>query len=146
MNHRRCKPHWRACTQMLTLARCQLEDTAQAMTEVFVIRNQLGHYWGKSKAWVDGSQARLVQRTPHRDEATNTLFELSSRDIDLRGEVLAAELNERGEPVIEPSQIPLPMAAAAQENESAPAGDAGAQSGDQPAASRAPRSGEETPA
>ena len=101
---------------MLTLARCQLEDTAQAMTEVFVIRNQLGHYWGKSKAWVDGSQARLVLRTPHRDEAVNTLFELSSKDIDLRGEVLAAELSERGEPVIEASQIPLPMEATAEQD------------------------------
>ncbi len=79
------------------------------MTEVFVIRNQLGHYWGKSKTWVDGSQPRHVQRTQHRDEAVNTLFELSSKDIELRGEVVAAELSERGEPVIEPSQIPLPM-------------------------------------
>ena len=78
------------------------------MTEVFVIRNQLGHYWGKSKTWVDGSQARLVQRTPHRDEAVNTLFELSSKDFELRGEVVASELTERGEPVVEPSQIPLP--------------------------------------
>ena len=102
---------------MLTLARCQLEDTAQAMTEVFVIRNQLGHYWGKSKAWVDGSQARLVLRTPHRDEAVNTLFELSSKDIDLRGEVLAAELSERGEPIIEASQIPLPMEAIAEQDD-----------------------------
>ena len=79
------------------------------MTEVFVIRNQLGHYWGKSKAWVDGSQAKLVLRTRHRDEATNTLFELSSKDIELRGEVIAVELNERAEPIIEASQIPLPM-------------------------------------
>ena len=81
------------------------------MTDVFLIRNQLGHYWGKSKTWVDGSQPRLVQRTPHRDEAVNTLFELSSRDIDLRGEVVAAQLSERGEPVVEVSQIPLPMEA-----------------------------------
>jgi len=79
------------------------------MTDVFVIRNQLGHYWGKSKAWVDGSQPRLVLRTAHRDEAVNTLFELSSKDFELRGEVVAAQLGERGEPVIEPSQIPLPM-------------------------------------
>jgi hypothetical protein len=79
------------------------------MTDVFVIRNQLGHYWGKSKAWVDGSQPRHVQRSQHRDEAVNTLFELSSKDIELRGEVLAAALSERGEPVIEASQIPLPM-------------------------------------
>lgn len=77
------------------------------MTEVFVVRNQLGHYWGKSKAWVDGTDARAVMRARHEDEAINTLFELSSRDIELRGEVLSAELSERGEPVIEVSQIPL---------------------------------------
>jgi hypothetical protein len=77
------------------------------MTEVFVIRNQLGHYWGKKKTWVDGSDARVVMRAKHEDEAINTLFELSSKDIELRGEVLAAELTERREPIIEASQIPL---------------------------------------
>jgi hypothetical protein len=77
------------------------------MTDVFVVRNQLGHYWGKAKTWVDGSNPRTVMRTRHEDDAMNTLFELSSKDIELRGEVLAVELTERGEPVIEPSQIPL---------------------------------------
>ena len=77
------------------------------MTDVFVIRNQLGHYWGKSKTWVDGSEARAVMRAKHEDEAINTLFELGSKDFELRGEVLSAELSERGEPVIEASQIPL---------------------------------------
>lgn len=77
------------------------------MTDVFVVRNQLGHYWGKAKHWVDGSNPRVVLRTPHQDEAINTLFELSSRDIELRGQVIQAALSERGEPVIEPSQIPL---------------------------------------
>jgi len=89
------------------------------MTDVFVIRNQLGHYWGKSKAWVDGSQPRLVLRTAHRDEAVNTLFELSSKDFELRGEVVAAQLGERGEPIIEPSQIPLPMDPGADDSDEA---------------------------
>ena len=84
------------------------------MTEVFVIRNQLGHYWGKGKAWVDGSQPKQVLRTTHRDEAVNTLFELSSKDFELRGDVVAAELSERREPIIEASQIPLPMEAEAE--------------------------------
>jgi hypothetical protein len=79
------------------------------MAELFVIRNQLGHYWGKSKAWVDGSDARAVKHTGHRDDAVNTLFELSSKDFELRGEVLAVEATERGDPVVEASQIPLPM-------------------------------------
>ena len=77
------------------------------MTDIFVVRNQLGHYWGKSKAWVDGSIPRSVMRTQHEDDAINTLFELSSKDIELRGEVMASALTERGDPVIEPSQIPL---------------------------------------
>jgi hypothetical protein len=80
------------------------------MNEVFVIRNQQGHYWGKGKHWVDGSDARAVMRATHRDVAVNTLFELSSKDFELRGEVIAAALSERGEPMVEPSQIPLPMA------------------------------------
>jgi hypothetical protein len=77
------------------------------MTDIFVVRNQLGHYWGKSKAWVDGSVPRSVMRTQHEDDAINTLFELSSKDVELRGEVIASVLTERGDPVIEPSQIPL---------------------------------------
>ena len=32
------------------------------MTEVYVIRNQHGHYWAKSKEWVDGSEPRTVMR------------------------------------------------------------------------------------
>jgi len=80
------------------------------MTEVFVIRNQLGHYWGKKKHWVDGGDARTVMRLKHRDEAVNTLFELGSKDIELRGEITPAELNPRGEPIIEASAIPLPDA------------------------------------
>ena len=79
------------------------------MSEVFVIRNQLGHYWGKSKAWVDGSEPRGVQRLKHEDEAVNLLFELSSKDFELRGEVVAAELGDRGEPLVEPSEHPLPV-------------------------------------
>jgi hypothetical protein len=79
------------------------------MSELFVIRNQLGHYWGKGKAWVDGSEARAVMRASHRDEAVNTLVELSSKDFELRGEVVQVKANPRGEPVIEPSQIPLPV-------------------------------------
>jgi hypothetical protein len=94
------------------------------MTEVYVVRNQLGHYWGKSKAWADGRDPKAVARFKHEDEAVNTLFELSSKDIGLRGEVVVAELSERGEPQVEPSEIPLPQEEAAEE----PAAEAGADS------------------
>ena len=79
------------------------------MTDVYVIRNQLGHYWGKSKAWVDGSEPRTVMRSPHRDEATNTLVELSAKDIDLRGEIIPVVLSDKGEPQVEASEIPVPL-------------------------------------
>ena len=77
------------------------------MSELFVIRNQLGHYWGTGNAWVDGSDPKSVVRARHQDEAVNILFELSSKDFELRGEVVQVEASERGEPIIEPSQIPL---------------------------------------
>lgn len=80
--------------------------------EVHVVRNQLGHYWGKSKAWVDGRDPRGVARVKHRDEGVNLLFELSAKDVDLRGEVIAVPVTERGEPVLEVSPIPLPDAEA----------------------------------
>lgn len=74
------------------------------MTDVYVVRNQLGHYWGKAKEWVDGREPKTVMRVKHEDEAINTLFELSSKDIDLRGEVMAVALTERGDPVVEASE------------------------------------------
>jgi hypothetical protein len=93
------------------------------MTDVFVVRNQLGHYWGKAKTWVDGSNPRTVMRARYEDEAINTLFELSSKDIALRGEVLAVQLTERGDPIIEPSanllQEPADPSVAASEPEEA---------------------------
>jgi hypothetical protein len=74
------------------------------MSELFVVRNQLGHYWGKKKRWVDGTRPARVLTCKHRDEGLNLLVELSSRDVDLRGEVVAAPVNERGLPQVEPSK------------------------------------------
>jgi hypothetical protein len=55
--------------QMLTLALAFLTQHPQseghriAMTEVLLF-NQLGHYWGKSRTWVDGTSARSNAHTP----------------------------------------------------------------------------------
>jgi hypothetical protein len=78
------------------------------MNDVFVIQNQLGHFWGKKKLWVDGSDGRLVMRVKHRDEAVNTVFELSSKDIELRGEICATTLSNTGVPMVAVSDTPLP--------------------------------------
>jgi hypothetical protein len=78
---------------------------------VYVIRNQLGQYWTRAGEWVDGREPQRVMRLKHRDEAVNQLVELSARDIDLRGEILNPELNDRGEPLLEPSSELTPTLA-----------------------------------
>ena len=79
------------------------------MTAVFVICNQQGHFWGKKKMWVDGSEPKTLLRVKNRDEASNTLFELSSKDFELRGEIVEAQLNPKGDPIVQVSDIPLPI-------------------------------------
>ncbi len=79
------------------------------MSKVFVVRNQLGHYWGKRGVWVDGTNPKAVLHTAHEDAAINTLFELSSQDIDLRGAVCAVALSDRSVPEIEPSKHLIPI-------------------------------------
>ena len=78
------------------------------MSELYVIRNQLGHYWAKSKTWIDGTEPKAAMVLKHEDEAINTLFELSSKDIELRGEMLPVTLSDKGIPNIEPSEHLLP--------------------------------------
>ncbi|MFT4823673.1 MAG: hypothetical protein ACI9DH_000964 [Halioglobus sp.] len=78
------------------------------MTNVFVICNQQGHFWGKKKMWVDGSEPKTLLRVKNRDEASNTLFELSSKDFELRGEIVEAGLSPKGDPIVQVSDIPLP--------------------------------------
>jgi len=84
-------------------AAASARPTAGASADTaFVVRDQRGCYWGKGREWVDGRDARQVARYRHRDEAVNTLFELSSKDVGLRGAVVEAELNARGEPALAP--------------------------------------------
>ena len=78
------------------------------MDRSFILKNQDGHYWGRSKEWVDGSDRSRVAQYKHRDEASNTVFELSSKDFGLRAEVLGMTLKEGKLPKLSISQIPLP--------------------------------------
>lgn len=78
------------------------------MSGAFVIRNQLGHYWGKSGGWVKGGRAGQVACWTHRDEAVNTLFELGSKETDLRGEILLAETEDKQPKNLELSRHPIP--------------------------------------
>ena len=78
------------------------------MSGAFVIRNQLGHYWGKSGSWVKGARAGQVALWTHRDEAVNTLFELGSQDTDLRGEVMLTETEDQLPKNLKISELPVP--------------------------------------
>ena len=78
------------------------------MSTVHIVRNQDGHYWGRGKRWVDGRDRERVASYKHRDEAVNTVFELSSKDIMLRCEVLDLELQEGKLPKLTVSLVPLP--------------------------------------
>lgn len=71
------------------------------MTTAFVIQNQHGHYIDKHGEWVDGRDRRVLYRTIHRDEAVNLNFELSSKDVYLRAEILACEIDSSGQPKVE---------------------------------------------
>jgi hypothetical protein len=78
---------------------------------VFVIRNQLGQFWTRASEWVDGREPQRLLKLKHHDEAINQLVELSSKDIDLRGEIVDCALNERGEPIVEISEHKTPTLA-----------------------------------
>jgi len=80
------------------------------MASVFVVKNQLGLFLNKQQEWVDGRDAHTLYRTTHKDEAINTVFEVSSRDIYLRAEAFACECDEKGNPLVEVTVVPPPPA------------------------------------
>jgi hypothetical protein len=80
------------------------------MSTVFIVTNQDGHYWGRGKRWVDGHDGSRVLPLTHRDEAVNNVFELSSKDVLLRCDILTLNLVDGKLPKLEVSSIPLPDA------------------------------------
>ena len=75
------------------------------MEPTYIVINQLGQYLNKHKAWISGRDSQLIYRTVHKDEALNQVFEMSSKDIELRARILIAELDEKGQPVVEPGPL-----------------------------------------
>ena len=80
------------------------------MSSVFIVTNQDGHYWGRGKRWVDGLDGSRVLALTHRDEAVNNVFELSSKDVLLRCDILTLNLVDGKLPKLEVSGIALPDA------------------------------------
>ena len=78
------------------------------MERHFILKNQDGHYCGRAKEWVDGADRTRVAAYKHRDEASNLVFELSSKDFGLRVDVLEVALKDSKLPKLTVSQIALP--------------------------------------
>ena len=91
------------------------------MERHFILKNQDGHYWVRAKEWVDGADRTRVAAYKHRDEASNLVFELSSKDFGLRVDVLEVALKDSKLPKLTVSQIALPGLEDDEEENSEPA-------------------------
>ena len=83
----------------------------------YVIQNQHGHYLGKNKEWTDGRDRRIVFRCQDKVDAINMVFELSSKDIELRANYRECDVDDFGNPLVEASATPLSICAEADESE-----------------------------
>ena len=79
-----------------------------AMPKSFATQNQHGHYLNKQKEWTDGRDRRTVFRCTDKVDAINLVFELSSKDTELRANYLECEVDDFGNPQVDASYIPLP--------------------------------------
>lgn len=70
------------------------------MKEVFVIRNQSGQYLTRKGEWVSGRDTSALFHQPWYDQALNQLIEINAKDIELRGKVVALEVDDKGRPVV----------------------------------------------
>jgi len=77
------------------------------MSSVYLVKNQQGYFATKQKAWECGRDPKLLFKTAHKDEAINMVFELSSKDISLRAEVIAVEQNDKNLPIVEVTAPPV---------------------------------------
>ena len=71
------------------------------MTDAYVIRNQLGQYLTRKGEWVSGRDTSHLFHQPWYDQALNQLIEINAKDIELRGKVVALELDDKGRPLVQ---------------------------------------------
>lgn len=65
------------------------------MVTAYVVRNQLGQYLTKKGEWCSGKDASPIFWKQHFDEALNQLFEINTKDIELRGSVVEVDIEEK---------------------------------------------------
>ena len=76
------------------------------MSELFILQNHDKLFLGRQKEWLDGRDPASLFKTPHKDEAVNQVFEISSKDYTQRIKVVSCKVNEKGLPVIGPELLP----------------------------------------
>lgn len=79
------------------------------MSQTFILQNQDKLFFGTNKEWVDGYDANALFRTPHKDEAVNQMFEITSKDYKQRVKVVGCALDEKALPVIDSDIMPAPL-------------------------------------
>jgi hypothetical protein len=80
---------------------------------VFVIKNQAGLFLNKQLEWIEAGDGHTLYRTAHRDEAINTVFEVSAKDIYLRAEALVCPVDAKGQPAVQEADLLAKAAAIA---------------------------------
>ncbi|MFL0798607.1 MAG: hypothetical protein K6L73_14090 [Cellvibrionaceae bacterium] len=78
------------------------------MSQVFILQNQNKYFLNKHREWVDGHDAGLVFRTPHRDIALNEMIEVNSKDVTQRIRIMECDVNSRNHPLIDEEDLPPP--------------------------------------
>ncbi len=86
------------------------------MSCYYILQNQDHYFFGKDKSWVDGRDNNALFKTAHKDEALNQLFEANSRDVTLRIQVIACDIDPKGRPLV-PDDILPPLAMVCDDNE-----------------------------
>lgn len=79
------------------------------MSQIFILQNQHKLFFGKNKEWVDGYDANALYKTPHKDEAVNQMFEITSKDYQQRVKVISCAADEKALPIIASDIMPAPL-------------------------------------
>ncbi len=76
---------------------------------LFVIRNQFDQYLDKHSGWLSGKDPQALYRAEHHDQALNTLIEVNSKDISLRGDIIEVDMDDKKRPVVEVSESAIAL-------------------------------------
>ncbi len=85
------------------------------MSQVFILQNQEHYFFSKQGDWVDGRDAKVLFRTPHKDEAVNQSVEITAKDYTQRIQLRECTLNDKGLPELVNVELPPPLPDSTQE-------------------------------